>query len=405
MKKTKLPVRAEEFEKKHIQLHHNDFHEYLFGLKMDYWQYLKLKEDFINIYKEDSSKNKTYSLVNELCNVLKKIEIENFKKGLQEKLEALSFENKLAVLENELEQIKKEWSEVVPESIKSLDLISTYSNLGIDETYEEPIEYYREIANFLNIQIDLVKKEIWIENTRIIDNLYHSLRNFYYEDWIKKALKEAPGELEESLAYFIRINTDLKKIKELEKERKPKANYFDLTRFAKYNAEGEIIDGPTSNYDRYIEWTKSKVDLIEKKLLNSNYNINNENIQVTTGIKSFNYKHLQTKPSNISDLFNSLKKSNLIDGNTKLIDFKKIFSGIDLFKPIIWIGDKQDLSYFIKLIHGKYNLVDKVENKGYWNVAIKCFIKSDGSSFDKKELIGAKKPTYHEKIETIAKLL
>lgn len=400
MKKIKAPVTAKEFERNHDELHYNDFPNYMLGLKMDYWQWLILKKEFIKIYKKECSKNRTYSLVNHLCNVCKGLAIEEFKKGVTEKLAPLPDERKLIELEKELENIKKEWAEVVPLSINNLDLISTYRHVGIDGTYEEPIEYYREIAEYIKAQIEFVKKEIWIENTKIVDNLYNSLRNFYYEDWIKKALREAPSELEERLAYFIRLNSELKKIEELEKERKPKANYFELTRFEKLDEKGYVIDVPTSRYNWYIEWSKSKIISTETKLF-----YKTEITTIQNSIKSFKYKHLQTKPSNISDLFNGLKKSNLIDDNTKLIDFKKIFSGVNTFKPVIWLGDKQDLSYFIKLIHNEYNLVDKVENKGYWNVAIKCFIKQDSSPFDKKELIGAKKPTYHEKIETIVKLL
>lgn len=265
MKKTKLPVTAKEFEKNHVELHYNDFADYMLGFKMDFWQYIKLKEEFIKIYKKESSKNKTYSLVNHLCNVCKEIEVEKFKERLNERIQTLPNESKLLELEKELDSSKKEWADVVPLSINNLDLISTYRHVGIDGTYEEPIEYYREIAVYIKAQIEFVKKEIWIENTRIIDNLNNSLRNFYYEDWIKKALREAPDDFEERLAYFIRLNSELKKIEELEKERKPKANYFELTRFAKVNDKGYVIDVPTSRYDWYIKWSSTQIDLAKTK--------------------------------------------------------------------------------------------------------------------------------------------
>lgn len=265
MKKTKLPVTAKEFEKNHVELHYNDFADYMLGFKMDFWQYIKLKEEFIKIYKKESSKNKTYSLVNHLCNVCKEIEVEKFKERLNERIQTLPNESKLLELEKELDSSKREWADVVPLSINNLDLISTYRHVGIDGTYEEPIEYYREIADYIKAQIEFVKKEIWIENTRIIDNLNNSLRNFYYEDWIKKALREAPDDFEERLAYFIRLNSELKKIEELEKERKPKANYFELTRFEKLDDKGYVIDVPTSRYDWYIKWSSTQIDLVKTK--------------------------------------------------------------------------------------------------------------------------------------------
>ncbi len=267
MKKIKAPVTAKEFERNHYELHYNDFPNYMLGLKMDYWQWLILKKEFIKIYKKECSKNRTYSLVNHLCNVCKELAIEEFKKRVTEKLLPLPDEKKLIELEKELEGIKKEWAEVVPLSINNLDLISTYRHVGIDGTYEEPIEYYREIAIYLKAQIEFVKKEIWIKNTKIIDNLYNSLRNFYYEDWIKKALREAPDDFEERLAYFIRLNSELKKIEELEKERKPKANYFELTRFEKLDDKGYVIDVPTSRYDWYIKWSSTQIDLAKAKFI------------------------------------------------------------------------------------------------------------------------------------------
>lgn len=267
MKKTKLPVTAKEFEKNHVELHYNDFADYMLGFKMDFWQYIKLKEEFIKIYKKESSKNKTYSLVNHLCNVCKEIEVEKFKERLNERIQTLPNESKLLELEKELDSSKKEWADVVPLSINNLDVISTYRHVGIDGTYEEPIEYYREIADYIKAKIEFVKKEIWIENTKIIDNLYNSLRNFYYEDWIKKALREAPDDFEERLAYFIRLNSELKKIEELEKERKPKANYFELTRFEKLDDKGYVIDVPTSRYDWYIKWSSTQIDLAKAKFI------------------------------------------------------------------------------------------------------------------------------------------
>ena len=106
---------------------------------------------------------------------------------------------------------------------------------------------------------------------------------------------------------------------------------------------------------------------------------------------SFTYKHLSTQPEYIKDLFDSLKSNQFIDKSTIYTDFKKVFSGDQVLKPVVWTGNISELHYFIKLIHNtNKSVVDLKQHQ--WEVACKCFVKPDGSSFDRAQLKEQKKP-------------
>jgi len=106
---------------------------------------------------------------------------------------------------------------------------------------------------------------------------------------------------------------------------------------------------------------------------------------------SFTYKDFTTRGSNIGDLLNSLKKHNLIAQDSQLPHFNKIFNNSVITNPIIWTGSISELHYFVKLIHSiKKYVVDT--NKQQYAIACKCFIKPDGSFFDRDNLKEQKKP-------------
>jgi len=120
---------------------------------------------------------------------------------------------------------------------------------------------------------------------------------------------------------------------------------------------------------------------------------------------SFKYKNLKFDSDKLNDLFDSLKKNNFISDISSLINFKKIFYGDEISSPIIWIGNKSELYYFIHLIYTKYKLVEDLKQK-QWKVTCKCFIRPDKSKFTIKELKYLKKPnlTYNH-IEKAVNLL
>ena len=121
--------------------------------------------------------------------------------------------------------------------------------------------------------------------------------------------------------------------------------------------------------------------------------------------KTFKYNKLATNSEAFKDLLDSLKLNKLVDKKTTIHDLKKIFTGVDEFKPVVWSGNISDLYYFIVLLHNEYKLVESI-SPYHWQVTCNCFIKSDGTTFDTTQLKTQKKPKINaEMIEKLASLL
>ena len=120
---------------------------------------------------------------------------------------------------------------------------------------------------------------------------------------------------------------------------------------------------------------------------------------------SFKYKKLATNSEAIKDLCDSLKFNDLIDKKTNLTDFKKIFSGEEINKPVVWTGNISDLYYFVALIHNELKYVENLKQQ-HWKVTCRCFIKPDNSIFEHTSLKTQKKPQINASmIEKVVALL
>lgn len=113
---------------------------------------------------------------------------------------------------------------------------------------------------------------------------------------------------------------------------------------------------------------------------------------------SFTYINNLTGQTQLTDLMNALKRKNLIDNSTDLKDFRKVFSGETIEKPIVWTGNISELYYFISQLHNKLKLVVNLKQK-QWEVTTICFVQGDGSPFDRYKFKGQKVPTTSKNID------
>jgi hypothetical protein len=81
--------------------------------------------------------------------------------------------------------------------------------------------------------------------------------------------------------------------------------------------------------------------------------------------------HYKGDPENLSNTLNALHKLNAISKEIKLPQFKKMFNGERIDKPISWEADQGDLMIFIKYITKSPNL--KFPYQQQWNIAVQCF--------------------------------
>lgn len=122
----------------------------------------------------------------------------------------------------------------------------------------------------------------------------------------------------------------------------------------------------------------------------------------STDSLSFLYVHLDKNPEAVTNLFNSLKDVvRLIDPQTRLTDFKKVFSGKEVVTPIVWTGTPTELYFFIKYIHNVQKSVEDAR-KQQWAIACHCFIGENEVRFEKSKLKSLKDPN-PQSVENIKK--
>lgn len=394
MKKTILPFSVKEFLKKYSETGYIEIADYLIQFRMDYWQYVVLKNELIKLYGRQCSDNHIYSFVRIACDESRKIELEYFQKRIEDEIQShTSLREKINYLNIELQKAKDEWTKLVPKFFTALNITKSHIPIAVDGTQEEPVYFYILAWDYLSVKIKNYENDDLIERTPIVFDLRSSLLNFSFTDWTKKAETEAPQNIREKLDYYISIRSDIQRWED-DNQKGKKSNFFEVRRFTSYDQTLKTNE-KISNLLRYINWCDCQIGLIEKKLQQGNIVPAQSDI-----ITSFQYIHLQKNQSNLTNLLDSLKKSGFVDKNTGLGSFRKIFSGSDNFNPIIWTGNKSELAYFIKLIHNEKKKV-KSTKKEIWNTTIKCFIKPDRSPFASDELRNSKTPAAAEQIRTI----
>lgn len=102
----------------------------------------------------------------------------------------------------------------------------------------------------------------------------------------------------------------------------------------------------------------------------------NENV-----VLSFVYTKLQTDSQNINILFSELKQHNAIPKEEPITEFKHLFSGVKVEKPITWIGNKSDLSYLFKQLVNEHKVLEIPKGKTIWDVVDACFVDKNDKPF------------------------
>lgn len=108
-------------------------------------------------------------------------------------------------------------------------------------------------------------------------------------------------------------------------------------------------------------------------------------------VLSFSYINYDKGNEKLADAFDRLKAKGFIHKETKFPDFKRIFSGKEITKPVRWTGNSSELYYFIKLLYQEHKLLKNLKQK-QWRVAGQCFINADGDKFDMKKVKALKRP-------------
>ena len=124
------------------------------------------------------------------------------------------------------------------------------------------------------------------------------------------------------------------------------------------------------------------------------------NTQISTSLRYVNY---DTDYNNINMLFKYCISKKLIHIDSKITDFRKIFSGEEVINPIIWIEKITQLHYFIKLLVKNKKIEDCKQM--HWFIASNCFVNSDKIKFNPEEIKNKKTPANTQLIGSAVDLL
>ncbi|WP_148256147.1 hypothetical protein [Lacinutrix sp. 5H-3-7-4] len=156
-----------------------------------------------------------------------------------------------------------------------------------------------------------------------------------------------------------------------------------------------------SHFNKYKEATENVLQDFKNGLIGSGKKEITEKPKSISKSKynSFTYINNLTGQTQLTDLMNALKRKNFIENSTDLKDFRKIFSGEEIEKPIVWTGKISELSYFIKQLHNELKLVVDLKQQ-QWAVTINCFIQENGEQYNRTKLRTQKVPTTSKSIDS-----
>ncbi len=135
-------------------------------------------------------------------------------------------------------------------------------------------------------------------------------------------------------------------------------------------------------------WNNCISELQQKLLIIEDGHLSN--VMVPADVKpklSFNYISTD-REGEISIMYESLKKNELIHKKTTKPMFRTAFVMKQISQKVVWIGGINTLSYFIKHLVQKNRIEKRVD---YWQIAQTCF-SNDEETFTPEQLKQAKKP-------------
>jgi hypothetical protein len=124
------------------------------------------------------------------------------------------------------------------------------------------------------------------------------------------------------------------------------------------------------------------------------------------GYRDYGNEYFIKNANEISEAFIELKDNKFIHPDTRLREFRRIFtqSTIQQDKRIIWIGRHVELKWFIQIfIDDLEKIVPPVV--GRWKIASYCFADKDGMEFEKEETIGKASGKTDERKDTLRNIL
>ncbi|MGP8216798.1 MAG: hypothetical protein ACLQQ4_14630 [Bacteroidia bacterium] len=282
------------------------------------------------------------------------------------KNQLLNSNKKLSKLYIDWEQFKHS---SIPQLKNSIDKIKNlvYSNLL--KEFNDILNSIRDIKSqrtFITTQIKLV-------NLSLEEGDITALRKFHVLRWDNFNLHSLGAELK-------KYNIEYSKYGEI-----------DYAQFLSKDFRANYC-GFFFAFIEYLEHLKNLMDNGQYKFIDIGFPLNQPSTNYTV-IKSATHSETTSKfrsfklkkgtPSvvkSLTDLMNSLKNHDFIDKGTSIMEFREIFNGTEIKKPIKWIGSQPQLHYFIN------KLIPAMEDCNQWVTCSNCFLDKKGVKFASKKL-------------------
>lgn len=174
-----------------------------------------------------------------------------------------------------------------------------------------------------------------------------------------------------------------------------------------FNPDTENIQFTFYNY-HYGEIIREAIKFLSEQAFEFGFGTKEETPQTPIKTKpsalSFNYIDNAKGYQNITFLMDSLKRNALIHQETKIGNFRSVFSDRKVEQKIIWTGNISELAHFIKTLHNTAKKVEDTKQK-QWGITINCFQMADGSELSQDKLRTQKKPASAAIIEKAVNIL
>jgi hypothetical protein len=182
----------------------------------------------------------------------------------------------------------------------------------------------------------------------------------------------------------------------------------DLFKFPKYSCErastvflNDVCYAISLKHNSILDYIEQVKDFIESPQSNNQIDsLNSENNKsYNTYIPAaYKYKKYNVLLSAITDLLQFLIARGFVTQETDISDFRKIFNDTKPDKPIQWLAGIESLSYFIKLLHHDFKLIEPL-GKNIWKVTAELFVDKNYHHFEWKKFRNQKTPARAELIQ------
>ena len=178
--------------------------------------------------------------------------------------------------------------------------------------------------------------------------------------------------------------------------RRDRESYIEFLSLLLRQYSGLFIDKLIETINDYLNKLRKKApaDLVEAKSF------------LLVGYRDYRKEYFIKNANEFADAFIGLKDNEFIDPDTKLDQFKRIFtqSTIQPDRRIIWIGRNVELKWFVQILSDDQSkIVPPIV--GRWKTTLYCFANKNGEDFEEETVISKASGKPDERKDILKNLL